>query len=61
MGTVKKKDFTPEQQRYMKNAGLDYRYYDLVNDQTCSMLVRNKQTNIVLLVRKQQNPKRLGS
>ena len=45
----------------MKKAGLDYRYYDLVNDQTCSMLVRNKQTNIVLLVRKQQNPKRLGS
>lgn len=58
---AKKKEFTPELQRHMRSADMDYRYFELVNDFTQSMLVKDKRTGQVVLVRKGQNPKRLGN
>lgn len=49
---AKKKEFTPEQQRHMRAAGHDWRYFELINDQTRAMLVQDKRTGMISLVRK---------
>lgn len=53
--------FTVEQERHMRAAGLNYKDYELVSDLSKSMLIRNKNTGQVTLVKKTKNPKRLGN
>lgn len=49
---AKKKVFTPELQKHMQHAGYDWRYFEIVNEQTMYVLVRNKQTKEIITVRK---------
>ena len=51
---AKRKVFTPELQRYMRKAGYDWRYHELVNDQTRAMLVKDKRSGLIFLVRNGQ-------
>lgn len=52
----KKKQFTAQQQADMARAGLDWRYFELVYEAPQSLMVRHRETNQTMMVRRSQNP-----